>query len=59
MRPEEGNMATLEEVLEEIQKDNRVCPLPQKWLRLYEMLPDKTRKVGGWELSLPVISGAW
>ena len=52
-------MATLEEVSQELLKNNRVCPLPQKWLQLYEMLPDKTRKVGGWELSLPVISGAW
>ena len=34
-------------------------PLPQKWLQLYEMLPDKTRKGGGWEPSLPMILGAW
>ena len=52
-------MATLAEVLEEIQKNNRVCPLPQKWLQLYEMLPDKARKGGGWEPSLPMILGAW
>ena len=52
-------MATLDEVLEEVQKSNRICPLPQKWLRLYEMPPDKTRKGGGWEPFLPTILGAW
>ena len=34
-------MVTLEKVLEEVQKNNRVCPNPQKWNQLYRMLPNK------------------
>jgi len=52
-------MITLEEVLIETQKNNRVCPQPQKWHQLYEMLPDKKRSGTGWEPSLPLILGAW
>ena len=32
-------MAVLDEVFELAQKNGRVCPLPQKWQQLYEMLP--------------------
>jgi hypothetical protein len=42
-------MATLEEVFAEGQKNNRVCPHPQKWQQLYEMLPQKQRKGAAWE----------
>ena len=52
-------MATLEEALAEIQKNNRVCPQPQKWQQLYEMLPQKQRKGAGWEPGLPLILAAW
>jgi hypothetical protein len=38
----------------------RVAPLPTKWSRLYEMLPERARnRSGGWEPSLPLILGAW
>ena len=52
-------MITLEEVLAEITKNNRVCPQPQKWQQLYEMLPDKKRSDSGWKPSLPLILSAW
>ncbi len=52
-------MATLEEALEEVQRNNRVCPQPQKWNELYKLLPNKRRKGGGWEPSLPLILAAW
>jgi len=52
-------MATIEEALAEIQKNKRVCPQPQKWQQLYEMLPDKRRKGAGWEPALPLILAAW
>lgn len=52
-------MATLEEVLAEAQKNSRICPQPQKWQELYELLPDKKRKGAGWEPSLPLILAAW
>ena len=50
-------MATLEEVLAEATKNGRVCPLP--WTQLYDMLPDKRHKGGGWEPALPLILAAW
>lgn len=51
-------MVTFEEVLAEIQKNNRVCPQPQKWQQLYEMLPNKKRIDSGWKPSLPLILSA-
>jgi hypothetical protein len=50
---------SLEEVLAEAQKNCRVCPQPQKWQQLYEMLPDKKQKGSGWEPPLPLILAAW
>jgi len=53
------DMAILEEVLAEAQKNKRICPKPQKWQQLYEMLPNKQRKGAGWEPPLPLILAAW
>lgn len=50
---------TLETALAESQKNDRVCPLPQKWQELYEMLPDKRRQGGGREPAVPLILAAW
>jgi hypothetical protein len=33
---------TLDDVLVEIRRNNRVCPLPKVWQRLYEFLPNKS-----------------
>ena len=53
-------MVTLEKVLEETQKNDRVCPNPQKWNQLYEMLPNKKQNSdGSWEPSLPLILSVW
>lgn len=52
-------MIRLEDVLLEVQKNNRVCPQPQKWQQLYEMLPNKKRSGTGWEPALPLILHAW
>ncbi len=52
-------MVTIEEVLKEIQKNDRICPQPGKWNELFEMLPNKKRKGNGWEPSLPLILAAW
>ncbi len=52
-------MATIDEVLAEAQRNNRVCPQPQKWNDLYELLPNKRRKGNGWEPPLPIILAAW
>jgi len=52
-------MATIEQIMEEARKNNRVCPQPQQWQQLYELLPNKKRKGLGWEPSLPLILAAW
>jgi hypothetical protein len=41
-------MVTLDEVLAQVRQNGRVCPQPQQWQRLYEMLPAKHRKGAGW-----------
>lgn len=52
-------MVTLEEVLKEIKKNNRVCPQPEKWDNLYKMLPNKERVGNAWNPGLPLILAAW
>jgi hypothetical protein len=52
-------MPNLEEVFAEATKNGRVCPQPQRWQELYEMLPGKQRKGAGWEPSFPLILAAW
>lgn len=37
----------------------RVCPMPQQWTKLWEMLPNKERVGAGWQPSLPLILAAW
>lgn len=51
-------MTNLDEVLAEVQKNQRVCPQPRKWQQLFDMLPDKQRKGAGWEPALPLILAA-
>lgn len=50
---------TLEEVVGYCRAEKRVCPVPQRWNDLYEILPDKVRKDSGWEPPLPLILAAW
>ena len=52
-------MATLKEVLAEAQKNDRICPLPDKWNRLYRMLPKQRGKDGKRDPALPLILAAW
>jgi hypothetical protein len=52
-------MATLEDVLAEAQKNDRICPRPDKWNRLYRMLPKKRGASGKREPALPLILAAW
>ena len=40
-------------------EDGRICPQPQTWNRLFELLPDKRRVGNGWEPPLPLILAAW
>lgn len=52
-------MSSLEELLAEIQKNNRVCPQPQRWQQLFDMLPNKHRTGAGLEPSPPLVLAAW
>src|SRR5688572_15150851 len=40
-------------------ENSRVCPLPQQWNELWELLPERRRVGGGWEPPLPLILAAW
>lgn len=46
-------------LLDVCHQNGRVCPTPDRWNKLYDLLPE-TRRVGnGWEPALPLILGAW
>ncbi len=40
-------------------KDGRICPLPQIWNELFDLLPNRRRVGNGWEPPLPLILAAW
>lgn len=46
---------TLDEALAEIRKNNRVCPLPSIWKKLYDALPNKSAELA----SAPVTAEEW
>jgi len=49
----------LNTLLEYVRQDGRVCPMPQRWNELWEMLPSRQRVGGGWEPGVPLILAAW
>tara|TARA_Y100001934_G_scaffold260783_1_gene333416 strand:- start:2044 stop:2340 length:297 start_codon:yes stop_codon:yes gene_type:complete len=53
-------MAATDELLARILVNGRVCPKPQKWNELWELLPNRERRAeGGWNPPLPLILAAW
>lgn len=52
-------MATLEYVLEEAVRNNRVCPLPPKWQALHRMLANRAAANSIPSPSFPLILSAW
>jgi len=46
-------------LIEYVKEGGRICPNPQEWLTLWEMLPDKDRIGSGWNPPLPLILAAW
>jgi hypothetical protein len=46
-------------LLEYVRANGRVCPMPDYWNQLWDMLPDKKRLGSGWEPPLPLILAAW
>ncbi len=49
----------LNDLLEYLKSEGRICPQPQFWNELWEMLPEKHRVGKGWEPPLPLILAAW
>ncbi|MBN2387687.1 MAG: hypothetical protein JXB85_11770 [Anaerolineales bacterium] len=49
----------LSDLLEFVKSENRICPNPQEWQVLWEMLPDKKQVGLGWEPPTPLILAAW
>ncbi len=49
----------LESLIQYVQAIRRVCPMPQRWQELWEMLPGRHRLGSGWEPQLPLVLSAW
>ncbi len=49
-------MVNIDEVLN---INERICPMPQEWQKIWEMLPNKKKIGNGGEPSSPLILAAW
>ena len=50
----------LELLLDYVQSEGRVCPMPTFWKELWEILPNrKQNENGSWSSPLPLILAAW
>jgi hypothetical protein len=49
----------LEALLEYVNADGRICPMPRYWDRLWEMLPDKKRVGRDWIPPMPLTLTVW
>lgn len=52
-------MESLDSLIAYCMENGRVCPQPQPWNELWNMLPGKQRNGTGWEPPLPLILAAW
>ena len=50
---------TAESLIAYCRENNRVCPLPDLWNRLWKMLPSRERVGTGWQPAPPLILAAW
>ena len=50
---------TVESLVAYCRENARVCPMPQHWHRLWEMLPNRVQVNVGWQPPLPLILAAW
>ena len=53
--PPAAGEVTLDDVLAEIRRNNRVCPKPSVWKKLYDYLPNKTPQLA----SIPATVQEW
>lgn len=49
----------LEALLEYVKADGRICPMPNPWIRLWDMLPAKRHVGRDWEPPLPLSLAVW
>lgn len=49
----------LDSLLAYIESDGRICPMPQPWDRLWQMLPGRQRQGSSWNPPPPLILAAW
>jgi hypothetical protein len=47
------------ELIKYYQSNNKICPQPQLWNKLWEKLKDKERINAVWKPSVPLILAAW
>lgn len=52
-------MKTPDDIIAECLAVGRVCPQPQSWSLLWNLLPDRRRLGNDWEPPLPLILAAW
>ena len=50
---------TLDDLLLEARRNNRICPLQAGWRALYALLPAKRQGPRGWEPALPNTGPGW
>ena len=50
---------SVESLVAYCRENDRVCPLPPLWSRLWEMLPGRSRVGVGWQPAPPLILAAW
>jgi hypothetical protein len=54
-----SRQVSVSEVMNEARRNNRVCPQPLAWQKLYEMLPGKVQDERGWQPAPPLTGSAW
>lgn len=54
-----GQTKSVESLVAYCRENDRVCPVPQRWDELWNLLPDRRQVGGGWAPSLPLILAAW
>ena len=61
--PKESLQPTLSDSVQSLiaycRENARICPMPQQWSALWDLLPNRTRVGAGWQPPLPLILGAW
>jgi len=58
--PDQNNDERLTALLAYVTEAGRICPQPQRWNELWQLLPNRQQNPnGGWNPPLPLILGAW